>query len=382
MILMAISIMLAYLFLIGCFVYGFDKVRPFKLEDIPAKTKFSIIIPFRNEAEHLSDLLKSIEFLEYPKQLFEIILVDDDSDDGSVALIHEFLKTNTKKSFDCAESDIRVISNERTSNSPKKAAITTAIKHAKHDWIVTTDADCVLPKYWLDSFDQYIQKTNSKCVAAPVIYTKIDTFINRFQLLDVMSLQGATVGGFGINKPFLCNGANFAYEKALFKELNGFDGNDKVASGDDIFLLEKIAKKHASELHYLKCEHAIVTTQPQPDFKSLISQRIRWAAKTSRYNNWFGKLTGFIVLAANGLLIALLFLAIFGSFPLKVLLYLIVIKLNIDFLLIYKTAVFFNQKKVLKSYLIAFFTYPFFSVYVVFLSTFKTYTWKGRNFKK
>jgi cellulose synthase/poly-beta-1,6-N-acetylglucosamine synthase-like glycosyltransferase len=219
-------------------------------------------------------------------------------------------------------------------------------------------------------------------MAAPVAYTKTNTFLNRFQLLDVLSLQGATIGGFGINKPFLCNGANFAYQKSLFIELNGFDGNDTIASGDDIFLLEKIAKKHPSELHYLKCEHAIVTTKPQPDFKSLLSQRIRWAAKTSRYNNWFGKLTGGIVLIANGLLITLLLLVILGNFPLKTLLYIVVIKLNIDFLLIYKMAIFLNQKGGLKSYLVAFFVYPFFSVYVAFLSTFKTYKWKDRDFRK
>jgi hypothetical protein len=54
-----------------------------------------------------------------------------------------------------------------------------------------------------------------------------------------LSLQGATIGSFGIGKGFMCNGANLAYKKSLFQELNGFQGNDTIASGDDVFLLQK-----------------------------------------------------------------------------------------------------------------------------------------------
>ncbi|AUP80147.1 glycosyltransferase [Flavivirga eckloniae] len=374
MVLISIIVTLSYLFLIGRFAFGFDNIKPFELEDLPPKTKFSVIIPFRNEAENLPRLLQSIALLEYPNHLFEIIFVDDDSNDNSVDLISGFL-TNVKH-------DIRVINNKRTSNSPKKEAITTAVSHSKNSWVITTDADCILPKYWLDSFDAFIQKTNVKCIAAPVTYNNSDGFLNRFQSLDILSLQGATVGGFSIKKPFLCNGANFGYEKALFQELNGFEGNTDVASGDDIFLLEKVAKAHPEELHYLKCEKAVVKTQAQSSWKGLISQRIRWAAKTSAYNNWFGKLTGLIVLLMNALFISTVLLSVLDVFSFKILGYILFIKFNIDFLLIYKSASFFNEKSVLKSFPLAFIMYPFFSCYVAFTSLFKTYKWKDRTFKK
>ncbi|MFI1745215.1 glycosyltransferase [Thalassobellus sediminis] len=371
MILASIIITIFYLILIASFAMGFDKVPVFKLEDLPSKTKFSVIIPFRNEAEHLPELLKSIKTLNYHKHLYEIIFVDDDSNDDSVALIEKIINTNYS-----------IIQNERKTNSPKKDAITSAINQAKNDWIITTDADCVLPKYWLDSFDEYIQKTNAQCIAAPVTYLSTNSFLNRFQLLDLLSLQGATIGGFSLKKPFLCNGANFGYQKALFKKLNGFDGNSNIASGDDIFLLEKVAKKQPKALHYLKCEQAIVSTESQNSWKHLISQRLRWAAKTSAYNNWFGKLAGIIVLVMNALIITSVLLTIIGSFNFKILLYILFIKLNIDFFLIYKSATFFNQKEILKSFVFGFLLYPFFSVYIAFLSTFSNYKWKGRTFKK
>lgn len=364
---------LLYLLLIGSFAFGFDRVSVFKLKKKDAKTTFSVIIPFRNEAENLPDLLASIAALKYPNHLYEIIFVDDDSEDDSVKTIMRFLSS--------AQNDIKVIPNKRVSVSAKKDAITKAVKQAKNDWIITTDADCVLPKYWLDSFDAFIQTTTSKCIVAPVVYTDENSFLNRFQQLDMLSLQGATLGGFGIKKPFLCNGANFAYQKELFKTLNGFEGNKNIASGDDIFLLEKALKKHPNGVQYLKCQHAVVTTKGQPNWNALKAQRVRWAAKTSAYNNGFGKLTGFVVLLMNTLIILFLPLVLFSTFNLKTFVYILVIKFSIDFLLIFKAALFFNRKPVLSSYFFGFLLYPFFSVYIAFVSMFTNYTWKGRRFK-
>lgn len=380
MLIIGFIITLFYVLLIGSLIFGFDKVTIFKLEKTVSKTTFSVIVPFRNEAENLPVLLESISKLKYPKHLYEIIFVDDDSEDHSVEIINQVL--DTSRLHRDTRTDITVIKNERKTKSPKKDAITSAINLAKHEWIITTDADCQLPEFWLNSFDEFIQQTHAKCIVAPVTYCDGTSFLNRFQLLDFFSLQGATICGFGIKKPFLCNGANFGYQKSIFKKLNGFEGNTNIASGDDIFLLEKIVKVYPQDIHYLKCKDAIVTTKSQPSWQGLFSQRIRWAAKTSSYDNGFGKLTGLIVLLMNAFLVTIILLTIINMFSAKILLYMMVIKFYLDFLLIYKTALFFNQRNVLKSYVMAFILYPFFSVYVAFLSVFNGYTWKGRNFKK
>ena len=247
---------------------------------------------------------------------------------------------------------------------------------------MTTDADCLIPRNWLACFDAFIQKTNAKCIVAPVTYSIKNNLLQQFQLLNILSLQAATIGGFGIGKPFLCNGANLAYKKELFLELNGFSGNTNIASGDDIFLLEKVIKACKSDLHYLKCEQAIIITKPEVSWSDLISQNIRWAAKTSANSNLFGKLTGFIVLLMNGLLIITLLLSILQIFSFKSFVYILFIKFCIDLLLVYKTAVFFDQKNYLKSFYLCFSIYPFFSVYIAFLSFFRGYKWKGRTHKK
>lgn len=376
MILISFIIAIVYTCLIGGFIWGFGKISEFKLKHIPAKTKFTVVIPFRNEAKHLNKILTSIKALNYPKHFFEIILVDDESEDNSLEIINNFYfedKTGPK---------IQVISNERKTMSPKKDAITSAIKKATNNWIITTDADCKLPKYWLDSFDEYIQKTNAICIAAPVNYESQNSLLSQFQVLDILSLQGATIGGFGIGQPFMCNGANFAYKKSVFFSISGFNGNTDIASGDDIFLLEKVNKTYPKHLHYLKCKQAIVTTQPQSTWQDLLEQRIRWAAKTTAYNNWYGKLTGFVVLLMNLLLVTALALLLAGFVNFRVMLCLAFIKFNIDLLLIFKSALFSNQEKILKSYLSSFIIYPFFSIYAGCLSLFLGYKWKGRYFKK
>lgn len=374
LVLIITGITFIYVLLIASFIYGFEKVRPFKLTNLAPKTRFTVVIPFRNEADQLPQLLTSIQSLQYPKHLFEIIFVDDDSDDDSVELIKGFLAN--------ARNDIKVISNERTTNSPKKDAITKAVQQANYNWIITTDADCIIPKYWLDGYDAFIQQTNLKCVAGPITYNAPNSFLNRFQTLDFLSLQGATIGGFGIQKPFLCNGANFAYTKEAFNSVNGFNGNTQIASGDDIFLLEKMAKHYPKDIRFLKCENAIVSTNPERSWKDLFEQRIRWASKTSSYNNWFGKLTGFIVLLMNSVVVFCILFSAFGIIKATVLFYVLFIKFNIDVLLIYKAATFYNQKAAIKSYLFGFLLYPFFSVYIALISLFKEYKWKDRTYKR
>ncbi|MDB9720865.1 glycosyltransferase [Winogradskyella sp.] len=375
---LVIGIILIYFILIGSLIYGFDKIDAFKLQDLEAKTKFSVIIPFRNEAENLPQLLTSIAKLTYPKSHFEVILVNDDSEDDSIAVIEKLLN---KSAFKTIRSSIKIITNKRTTNSPKKDAIKTAINTSQFSWIVTTDADCTLAKHWLYALDESIQINKPNCVVAPVKYDGENSFFNRFQTLDFLSLQGATIGGFGIKHPFMCNGANFAYKKSIFINVDGFKGNDNMASGDDVFLLQKLLKYDSKQVIYLKSTQAIVKTKPVKNLELLIEQRLRWASKTAAYNNSFAKIIGVIVLLANTVCIALIPLALLGWLNLRVVAALIVIKLAIDFLLLFKSSRFFKQETLLLSYVFSSLLYPFFCVYIAIASLFKSYNWKGRTFK-
>ena len=360
------TVFLIYILFIGQLIYGFNRMRRFSKAEFIPKTSFSIVVPFRNEKENLPNLLHSISLLNYPKELVEVILVDDDSEEVFGVQYSVF--------------SLKVIKNERKSNSPKKDAIETAIQVAKNDWIITTDADCLVQKDWLTTFDQYIQENEVEMIASGVCYLPKNGFLSAFQNLDFLSLQGATIGSFGINQPFMCNGANFAYSKSFFKELNGFQGNETIASGDDVFLLQKAVSFAPKKVGFLLAKESIVATNPVATWSDLFQQRVRWASKSTGYSSVYGKLLALVVFGGNLAWIVSFLLWLVGLLDQNIFMLFVALKFLIDFILLFKTANFFESK--LQYVLASSLLYPFFSVSVAVYSLFGKYSWKGRNFRK
>ncbi|AWI24749.1 glycosyltransferase family 2 protein [Flavobacterium pallidum] len=354
-------ILMLYCAMIFSLVYGFSRVKPFVFEKVSQKTKFSIVVPFRNEKENLPALLESLSTLDYPEDLYEVILIDDDSEDGFSPKVPGF----------------RVVQNIRVSASPKKDAILTAIAIAKHEWIVTTDADCIVPQKWLATIDAFVQKHSCEMVAGAVTYNLNGAFLQHFQQSDLAALQGVTMGCFGLGKPFMCNGANFAYTRDIFTKLEGFNGNDKHAGGDDVFLLQKAIAAFPEKVGYLKSAFHIVATKPVETFSGLFYQRVRWASKTASYQSVFGKLIGILALLGNMAWIAGLVLLLMDlNQPL--LLTLLLLKWLSDGWLITKTNQFLGNRT--RYYLLSAISYPFFSTVVALYSLIGKYEWKGRHF--
>ncbi|WP_244270371.1 glycosyltransferase family 2 protein [Christiangramia echinicola] len=368
----------SYLGLIIAFIVGFNRVPEFQLKALAGKNTFSIVIPYRDEAENLPRLFRSLTSLNYPRDKFEIILVNDASKDDSRSIAEKF-------KADFAELNIRLLENCRKTISPKKDAIQAAIDISKFDYIATTDADCMVPAKWLQFFDESIQVKTSKMMAAPVGFIQVvgekKPYFQNFEEMDFMSLQASTIGSFGIEKAFMCNAANMCYEKETFLKESGFDNYGKIASGDDVFLLQKLRKK-GYKVDFIKSASAVVLTGYQKNLRSLLNQRIRWAAKTSSYSSGFAKFTGLIVFLMNFLLIAFTGLALLNLMPYQVLMLIFLLKFNADFVLIYKSAKFMNRDRLMRHYLWSSIVYPFFTVYVAVLSLFRGYEWKGRRFKK
>lgn len=348
---------------------GFSRTLSFHFFKKSPKTGFTIIVPFRNEAINLPKLLHSINLLDYPADLFEVILVDDESEE----------KFNLQVLGLPSRLNIKLINSIRTSNSPKKDAITTAMFETKFDWVITTDADCEVPPTWLWVFDNCIQEYDPKMIAAGVCYKTSSSFLDHFQQLDLMSLQGTTIGSFGTGNAFMCNGANFCYRTDFFYALNGFDGNENMASGDDVFLLQKGIQKEPHHVHYLKSKLAIVETKTESDWKALFLQRVRWASKTKNYHAFYPKQLGLSVFLMN-----LIWLLVFGCLLLErdnylVSLCLMFSKFLVDAILLYKTSRFFKIRT--RFVVLTSFIHPFFTFAVVIYSLFGNYTWKGRTFK-
>lgn len=367
-------VLVIYVVFISQLIIGFDKVKSFVRTDEKPKTTFSIIVPFRNEEKNLPKLLRSISNLNYPKDLFEIIMVDDFSTDASERV---YIKWRMENGL----IETTLLENLRLSNSPKKDAISRAIPILKHEWVVTTDADCTVKKNWLLTLDNFIQKNNAEMLVGAVVYKTKNNWFHQFQQLDLLSLQGTTIGSFGIGKPFMCNGANFAYTKKLFNEIGGFGGNNKMASGDDVFLLQKALKNHSDKVHYLKNIDTIVKTKPENDLYKLFMQRARWASKTSEYSGYYSKSLAVMVLAMNLGLVCCLWFVVYGLLYWKTLLIVFSVKYFVDYLLLLKSNQYLRKGKFIFP-LASSLVYPFYCSLVGIYSLFGGFTWKGRSFSK
>ena len=356
------------------FLYkGFQRLLEIPTSEISitetTTVSFTIVIPFRNEEAHLLNLVNSLNALKFPKDRFEIIFFNDESNDSSIRIINKTIKPSI---------NYTILENVLRTNSPKKDAITIAISKAKGTWIVTTDADCEVPKTWLIEYAKAIKTFDAKMLCAPVSINDSEGLLSKYQHADIFSLQGVTMGSFGTGNPLLCNGANLAFEKKAFYLVNGYEGNSHLASGDDVFLLQKMKAKFPDGVHFLKSNDAIVNTQPVTSWSALIDQRIRWASKTAKVGNKSSLLLGLLVFLINLLWIIILILGISTISSWYAAAVFILIKVIVDALFIKKIRLWMGNQLSFLSIFLSGFIYPFITCFVTIKSHFSSYQWKGR----
>jgi cellulose synthase/poly-beta-1,6-N-acetylglucosamine synthase-like glycosyltransferase len=237
----------------------------------------SVIIPFRNESENILDSLLSLLEQTYPKELLEIIYVDDNSTDDSYQKL-----TNAIRS-----QNIKVIKIPKgfSPYSYKKRAIRFGLEQAKGEIIVGTDADCVHPKLWLEKLISCFDDSTA-FVSAPVVFKNEENLFAKLQKMEFASLILAGAGLIGIKHPAICNAANIAYRKNVFNKVRGFDDNFSLSSGDDEFLMQKIAGETKYEIKFCFSEDVLVKTLSNKKIKDFYHQRKRWASKSLYYKDF------------------------------------------------------------------------------------------------
>ncbi|HEX6916108.1 MAG TPA: glycosyltransferase [Chitinophagaceae bacterium] len=355
----------------------FLRLRPFFPPDAGPTTRFSVIIPARNESLHIAGCVRSVYRQDYPRELFEVVVVDDHSTDDTAAIVKqlqsEFSSLKLVRLQDALQG--------RLLNAYKKKAIATAIPQSSGDWIITTDADCRMTSSWLRCYDAFIREQDPMLVAGPVRFINNGSFVSVFQCLDFLSLQGITAAAVSAGQHSMCNGANLAYRRSAFSEVNGFTGIDHIASGDDMLLMHKIRKRYPGRTAYLFAPGAVVSTTPMPDWISFFNQRIRWASKAERYDDRSIIAVLVLVYFYNLLLLVFAVLSFVDSLYLELLLGSLVVKTVAELSFMIPVAEFYKEKKLLWWFPLM---QPFHIVYMVvagWLGKFGSYRWKGRKVK-
>lgn len=357
-----------YAILIYYYFHHWHQTKSFHLNK-EANLFISVIVAARNEENNIGQLLNSLSEQSYPQKLFEVIIVDDFSTDKTAERVRPFL------------TDRIHLIQPGSIESSKKKAIEAGIMKAKGELIAITDADCMAPKEWLNCMASFQQKNNSVFIAAPVKFKTFPSLVSIFQSLDFITLQGITAASVTANVHAMCNGANLAYLRSAFFEVQGFSKIDKLASGDDMLLMYKIWKKYPQQVHYLKNEQAIIETEPMPTWKSFFQQRIRWSSKATYYKDWRIAVVLLFVYLFNFLFFILLIAAFFNSYYWWILVLYLFVKIFIETPFVYSVAKFYQQEKLLYYFPLL---QPLHIIYVVvigLISQFGTYHWKGRRTK-
>ncbi len=367
---------LFYIYIIWRYINEWDKLDPFKISQNYSPSVFvSILIPARNEADNIEKCLNSILKQSYPLALFEVIVLDDHSEDQTAQIVGDF-KSQQIKLLRVAD----FIKSEKL-QSFKKKAIEVGVSKAKGSLIITTDADCIANENWLKTIVSFYETHQPKFIAAPVNFHQEKNLFERFQSLDFLGMMGVTGAGIQGNFMNMCNGANLAYEKKVFEEVNGFEGIDHLASGDDMLLMQKIAQRYPDRIGFVKNQEATIYTKAQPTIKAFLNQRIRWASKSTSYKEWKVTLILIMVfLLSFNIFLSFFLIPFFGLVMALIFVLQLLIKTTMDYFFLGKMAKFFNRKDLTNSFLPAQFLHITYIVAIGFLSVFiKKYYWKGRK---
>lgn len=359
---------LLYISLIALFIYGWVKLKPYELQEEKYPV-ISIVVAARNEAGNVHMLIESLLSQDYPEDRFEIIIVDDHSDDGTADLVEASDKNKR----------IEMIRLE-DGKQGKKNALTAGIQKAGGELIATTDADCLPGQQWLRTIALAYQSTHCKMIAGPVAIREPQTFLEKFQALELLSLVASGAGAIGIGLPIMCNGANLAFNKQAFHSVGGYKGNEHIPGGDDVFLMEKFVKHFSGKaVTFVKDRRAIITTKGAESMIDFLVQRIRWVAKSPAYRQAFMILTALIVLVFNLIILSAFTAALFNLVFLYAGLILLLIKSLIDIILLWMISRFAKQVFLMKFFLVFQLIYIPFNGLMGVIGNIAGYRWKGRQ---
>jgi len=362
---------ISYAMLIGWFTAGWLRLPVFWPKG-NGSARLSVIIALRNEERNIVKLMESLRWQKYPAEHFEVLIIDDHSTDSTPDLVAQRLASGMYSNFRLiGASDFIEIQG-------KKNAITLGVRHSQFEWVVTTDADCIMGRHWLQSISDFIESQNPNMVIGQVIIEHRNSLFSQMQALEFMSLSGATAGSAAIGRPIMCNGANLAFRKDLFEKTGGYQGNEHYASGDDMFLLLKFKKLPDAHIAFLKSHGALVYTRATASLKEFFNQRARWAGKASGYRDGFTLATGLVVSATNLLIVAGTIAGLFlsGKYLLAALL-LLIFKAAVDLPILYNITGFLRKRELMWLYPALFLVYPFYVIISLGLGLFAKPKWKN-----
>lgn len=373
----AIFLSLAYFLLINWIRYHWNdedeifSAYPINSKDLPFLT---VCIVARNEAHNIRQLLSSIKRLNYPIERFEVIIVDDHSEDETWNLLNE-----------CSLPNLQLLqlekSNQYRARYPKLSGLNLALTHARSELIACTDADCILAENWLYNFASEHQRSNARVITGPVSIVEAETALERFQKVELAGIMAVTNAGINSRLFYSANMANMFFHRSDYLAYYR-DTAHNHASGDDILFANHMARKQ-HKIAFLRNKESIVGTKAMSSVSSFISQRIRWASKNKDKGLSIISLIYFLSFIHSGIALVLTMTGVFNSTLLLAIgLSMFISKWACDFYLFKRVESFFSFTYPLSKSIGQSLTHAIYIVSIIPLSLLnRTYHWKGRKLK-
>ncbi|MFO7863619.1 MAG: glycosyltransferase, partial [Salinivirgaceae bacterium] len=344
----AFFLLVGYVVFMAFAVVGFVRKAP---TVPPNKTNLpvDIIIAFRDEAAQLNNLLQSIENQTHPN--IRVLWVDDHSADNGAQLISAFARRSSYAHV--------VLQN---SGQGKKAAVRLGIEYSSAPLVLFTDADCILPPRWVETYVKYYAMHGDGLYFGPVTYHVGKGLLKQIFSLEFLSLVGTGIGLAAVRHSVYMNGANYGASRKVLQLARNMAGAG-YASGDDVFLLHKVKQEYSSQkVIPVNDQNVAVSTRAPHSLGAFLRQRIRWGSKASAYNDPSSVLLAQVVFALAGIqLLSFLFLH-------EILLFIVLwgVKIIIDFVVLAIFASRWHMKYLLRFFPVVVVLYPLYIVSVAF----------------
>lgn len=363
----SIGLSIGYIYLLQWITEGWEACQSYIGES--NSTTVSIIIAARNEEVGIAKCLSSIYNNNYPRDLIEVIVVDDQSEDRTATIISEkFPQVKLLKTTDTIG---------------KKAAIQLAAHQAEGELLLFTDADCQVPITWLETIVTHYDTEQVDFLAAPIQIELEDTNLSRFQFLDVAATMAVTANGIYRNSYYSANGANMAVNKEKFIALYTTRKDGDIASGDDMFTIQYLAKIDPAKISFVRSLTATVTTKGEKTLSDLVSQRKRWAGKSRHYpEKNIIMVQGYVFLLVALILVNTLIGLCLDGLGLFTAVLMLFIKMSMDYLFLSHICEHYRKQEATKKYLISAASYNVYILFAGLVALLPTqYMWKGRSQK-
>lgn len=299
---------------------------------------------------------------------YEVIWLDDHSNDDSVALLRSILPNDDR---------FRIVS---APGEGKKAALALGVSLSTYSIILCLDADVLPENGWPSGMVHPFVDSKVNMVCGDVSVTPNDSLVSRFDQIDTFSLVASGRGLLGVGWAVMCNGANLAYRKSAFEAVGGYSGNEHISSGDDVFLMHTfMAEDSESVVSASLDSDSGVTTYPGDSWKDVFRQRIRWAGKSTSYTSIQARIIALYIGGLSGLITVGLPMSIFISDYTFTILQVWMVKVIIDTILLMFFSKRYRQNLPLPYVFLQSVVHPFYTFGIAIMSPFVKVKWKGRQ---